>query len=73
MCDSASGQRRIIDAVGERLKARRSSFSSTSQYGNTSARRRHPLDEAVRSGKSARRPDFDRGFRRGFDLGGGDY
>ena len=68
--------RRIIDAVGERLKTTPEQiFINLEKYGNTSAASvAIALDEAVAVGKSfARRFDFARRFRRGSDLGrGGD-
>jgi 3-oxoacyl-[acyl-carrier-protein] synthase-3 len=68
--------RRIIDAVGERLGATPEQlFINLHKYGNTSAASvAIALDEAVRVGaKSARRPDFARRLRRRADLGRGGH
>ncbi len=68
--------RRIIDAVGDRLGATPEQiFINLHKYGNTSAASvAIALDEAVRSGKvRARRPDFDRRLWRRLDLGRGHH
>jgi hypothetical protein len=68
--------RRIIDAVGERLGATpEQMFINVHRYGNTSAASvAIALDEAVSVGKnSARRLDPARGFRRRPDLGRGGH